>query len=75
MSVTGSYSMLRQISEGFRVDKVPEWSLNNSRNECYYFSIFYARSSRITAHSQQDKLYCYFMLADMTPDSTQTILF
>ena len=35
MNVTGSYSndaMLRQISEGVRIDKVPEGSLMNPKN-------------------------------------------
>ena len=40
MNVTGSYSndaMLRQISEGVRIDQVPEGSLMNSKNEWNYF--------------------------------------
>ena len=39
MNVTGSYSndaMLRQISEGVRIDQVPEGSLMNSKNEWNY---------------------------------------
>ena len=41
-NVTGSYSndaMLRQISEGFRIDQVPEGSLMNSKNEWNYFLV------------------------------------
>ena len=40
MNVTGLYSndaMLRQISEGVRIDKVPEDSLINSKNEWNLF--------------------------------------
>ena len=41
MNVTWSYSndpMLRQISEGVRIDKVPEGSLMNSKSEwnCFH---------------------------------------
>ena len=39
MIVTDSYSndaMLRQISEGVRIDQVPEGSLLNSKNEWNY---------------------------------------
>ena len=42
MNVTGSYSnnaMLRQISEGVRIDQVPEGSLMNSRNKWNYFRV------------------------------------
>ena len=42
MNVTGSYSndaMLRQISEGVRIDQVPEGSLMNSKNEWNYFRV------------------------------------
>ena len=42
MNVTGSYSndaMLRQISEGGRIDKVPEGSLMNSKSEWNCFRI------------------------------------
>ena len=42
MNVTGSYSndaMLRQISEGVRIDQVPEGSLINCKNEWNYFHI------------------------------------
>ena len=42
MNVTCSYSndaMLRQISEGVRIDKVPEGSLMNSKNEWNYFRV------------------------------------
>ena len=42
MNVTGSYSndaMLRLISEGFRIDQVPEGSLINCKNEWNYFHI------------------------------------
>ena len=41
MNVTGSYSndaMLRQISEGVRIDQVQEDSLMNSKNEWNYFN-------------------------------------
>ena len=42
MNVTGSYSnnaMLRQISEGVRIDQVPEGSLMNSTNKQNYFRV------------------------------------
>ena len=42
MNVTGSYSnyaMLRQISEGVRIDQVPEGSLMNSKNGWNYFRV------------------------------------
>ena len=42
MNVTGSYSndaMLRQLFEGARIDKVPEGSLMNSKNEWNYFHL------------------------------------
>ena len=42
MNVTGPYSndaMLRQISEGFRIDQVPEGLLMNSKNEWNYFRV------------------------------------
>ena len=42
MSVTGSYSndaMLRQISEGVRIDQLPEGSLMISKNESNYFRV------------------------------------
>jgi len=42
MNVTGLYSkdvMLRQISESVRIDKVPEDSLINSKNEWNFFHI------------------------------------
>ena len=42
MSVTGSYSndaMLRQISEGVRMDQLPEGSLMISKNESNYFRV------------------------------------
>ena len=42
MNVTGLYSndaMLRQISEGVRIDKVPGDSLINSKNELNFFQI------------------------------------
>ena len=42
MNVTGSYSnnaMLRQISEGVRIDQVPEGSLMNSTNKRNYFRV------------------------------------
>ena len=42
MNVTGSYSndaMLRQISEGVRIDQVPEGLLMNSKNEWNYFRV------------------------------------
>ena len=42
MNVTGSYSnyaMLTQISEGVRIDQVPEGSLMNSKNERNYFRV------------------------------------
>ena len=42
MNVTGLYSndaMLRQISEGVRIDKVPEDFLINSKNEWNFFHI------------------------------------
>ena len=42
MNVTGLYSndaMLRQISEGLRIDKVPGDSLINSKNEWNFFQI------------------------------------
>ena len=42
MNVTGSYSndaMLRQISDGFRIDQLPEGSLMNSKNEWNYFRV------------------------------------
>lgn len=42
MNVTGSYSndaMLRQISEGVRIDKVPEPSLMNSKSEWNCFRV------------------------------------
>ena len=42
MNVTGSYSndaMLRQISEGVRIDQLPEASLMNSKNEWNYFGV------------------------------------
>ena len=40
MNVTGSYSndaTLRKISEGVRIDQLPEGSLMNSKNEWNYF--------------------------------------
>ena len=42
MSVTGSHSndaMLRQISEGVRIDQLPEGSLMISKNESNYFRV------------------------------------
>ena len=42
MNVTGSYSndtMLSDISEGDRIDQVPEGSLMNSKNEWNYFRV------------------------------------
>ena len=42
MNVTGSYSndaMMRQLSEGVRIDQVPESSLMNSKNEWNYFCV------------------------------------
>ena len=45
MNVTGSYSndtMLRQISEGVRIEQVPEGLLMNSKNEWNYFCIPHA---------------------------------
>ena len=42
MNVTDSYSndtMLRQISEGVRIDQVPEGSLMNSKNEWNYLRV------------------------------------
>ena len=42
MNVTGSYSnnaMLRQTSEGVRIDQVPEGSLMNSTNKRNYFRV------------------------------------
>ena len=42
MSVTGSYSndaMVRQISEGVRIDQLPEGSLMISKNESNYFRV------------------------------------
>jgi len=42
MNVTGSYSkdaILRQISEGVRIDQVPEGSLMNSKKEWNYFHV------------------------------------
>ena len=42
MNVTGLYykdAMLRQISEGVRIDKVPRDSLINSKNEWNFFQI------------------------------------
>ena len=42
MNVTCSYSndaMLRQISEGVRIDQVPEGSFMNSKNEWNYFRV------------------------------------
>ena len=42
MNVTGSYSndaMLRQISEGIRIDEVPEGSLMNTKHEWNYFRV------------------------------------
>ena len=45
MNVTGLYSndtMLRQISEGVRMDKVPEDSLMNPKNEWNFFHILRA---------------------------------
>ena len=42
MSVTGLYpndAMLRQISEGVRIEKVPGDSLINSKNEWNFFQI------------------------------------
>ena len=42
MNVTGSYSndaMLKQISEGVRIDQALEGSLMNSRNEWNYFRV------------------------------------
>ena len=42
MNVTGSYSndaMLRQISQGVRIDQVLEGSLMNSKNEWNYFRV------------------------------------
>ena len=42
MNVTDSYSndaMLRQISEGVRIDQVPEGLLINSKNKWNYFSV------------------------------------
>ena len=47
MNVTGSYSndaMLRQISEGVRIDQVPEGSFMNSDNKLNgIISAFHAR--------------------------------
>ena len=42
MNVTGSYyndAMLREISEGVRIDQVQEGSLMNSKNEWNYFRV------------------------------------
>ena len=42
MNVTGSYSndaMLRQISEGVRIDQVPEGLLINCKNKWNYFRV------------------------------------
>ena len=42
MNVTGSYSndaMLRQISEGVRIDQVTEGSVMNSKKEWNYFRV------------------------------------
>ena len=42
MNLTGSYSndaMLRQISEGVRIDQVPEGPLMNSKNEWNYIRV------------------------------------
>ena len=42
MNVTGSYSnnaMLKQISEGVRINQVLEGSLMNSRNKWNYFRV------------------------------------
>ena len=55
MNVTGLYpsdAMLRQISEGVRIEKVPGDSLINSKNE-WNFSKFRARSSCIAARYHQ----------------------
>ena len=42
MNVTGVYpndAMLRQLSEGIKINNVDEDSLINSKNECNYFQI------------------------------------
>ena len=42
INLTGSYSndaMLRQISEGVRIDQVPEGPLMNSKNEWNFFRV------------------------------------
>ena len=52
MSVTGSYSndtMLRQISEGVRIDKVQEWYMNG------IISTFNTQSSHMTVQTLRDK--------------------
>ena len=66
MRITGSYSndaMLRTISEGVRIDKVPEGSLINLRNEWNYSSVPRA----IVAYNGA--------FSFLTTESTQTILF
>ena len=52
-NVIGSYSddaMLRQISEGVRIDQVPEGSLMNSKNEWNYFRVPRAVVARYHVH-------------------------
>ena len=54
MNVTDSYSnnaMLRQISEGVRIDQVPEGSLMNSKNEWIYLRVPCA----VVAHDHMKK--------------------
>ena len=68
MNVTDSYSnddMLRQISEGVRIDQVPEALLMNSKNEWNYFRVPCA----IVAREIE-----YTMLAYMTLAYTQLFL-
>ena len=70
INVTGSYSdaaMLRQMSEGVRIDQVPEGSLMNSKNEWNYFHVACAVVGR-------DSWYRNTVLAYMTLANRQTIL-
>ena len=59
MSVTGVYfndAMLRQISEGIKINNVDEDLLINSKNEWNYFQIPHAVKSRMGMLSHQDEI-------------------
>ena len=72
MNVSDSYSndaMLRQISEGVRIDQVPEGLLVNSKKEWNYLRVPCAVVAR-----DHVKKNTPCMLAYMTLANTQTIL-